>query len=407
MKHLSFGLSRDLSSTVRHIVTRSTWLTMVGALLLLVISIRSSQAQEPNFAAPAVQNAAFVPLPPIPPSPATVFGDTPPQDFQRVVPQEHGTSTGYPRRMPWGNGHIVIADPKEAPRLPIFKDSAPESLFGMDRPNLFNRPVDDEWDFSNLVCTDRPDFTDATYTVGRGVTVIESGYTYRSAGSDELNVSRRSLPETLLRVGVTDELELRIKWNGYLLVDQLDKTTGIGTTAYGTDDLILGIKYEFLQQDEWSPMVTFLGGTTIPSGTRGFSVNQTQPYANMVLGWGIRRWLYLKVSTGVDFVKSVDTTHIFAGSLEEGRLVVTGGDNVTEWHQSVSLLYQATKRVGGFVEWFSFFSSNADDNRAAHYVDTGLFFYLTPNVQLDVRYGERLSDRLMGQFAGAGLSIRF
>ena len=122
---------------------------------------------------------------------------------------------------------------------------------------------------------------------------------------------------------------------------------------------------------------------------------------------GIRRWLYLKVSTGVDFVKTNDVTRIVEGSLQEGPLGIPQADNISQWHQSVSLLFQASKRAGGFVEWFSFFSNNSSDNRASNFIDTGLFIYVTPNIQLDVRVGERVSDRVSSIFSGAGLSLRF
>ena len=83
-------------------------------------------------------------------------------------------------------------------------------------------------------------------------------------------------------------------------------------------------------------------------------------------------------------------------------------DNNATWHQSVSLLYQATKRVGGFLEWYSFFSNNSADSRAQHYVDTGFYIYLTTNVQLlDIRVGERIGERVDGLFSGGGLSVRF
>ena len=130
-------------------------------------------------------------------------------------------------------------------------------------------------------------------------------------------------------------------------------------------------------------------------------------FCNVVLGWGFRRWLYLKLSTGVDFVKTNDVTKVVQGSLQEGPLGLNSADNITQWHQSASLLFQATKRVGGFVEWFSFFSNNSSDNRASNFVDTGLFIYLTPNIQADVRVGERISDRVNSVFTGAGLSLRF
>lgn len=302
-------------------------------------------------------------------------------------------------------GKIPIAAIEEYPRIPALDRQG--GLFDTWRPNLLGVEVPVEWDFQNLINTDRPDFTDATFTVGEGVALLETGYTFRKSDAEELLLRRQQLPESLLRVGVTDELELRMKWNGHITTDIIDTTTNLHTTSVGGDDLQLGVKYEILQQDGWRPMLTFVGGAVIPTGTRGVSVNQVQPNAQFVFGWGIRRWLYLKGSTGVDFAKTADVTRVIEGSLQEGPLVIEEEDNISQWHQSLSLLFQVSPRVGGFAEWFSFFSNNAADNRASHYLDTGLYYYLTPNVQLDVRVGQQVSDRIDTLFTGAGFSTRW
>ena len=386
---------------------RTNWLLVAGAMMMLALmSSRGASAQDPRIPGQGLQYAAYAPLP-VPPSPDPIFSDSHSPEIAPLTAAPAGHGSGYPRQMPWGNGHIMIADPADFPRVKAFDVHSPGSLLDNMRPNLFGVPVTDEWDFYNLINTDRPDFTDATYSVGKGVTILETGYTYRKSEDSELNIDRRQLPEALLRVGVTDELELRFKYVGYVMTNINDQTTGLSTSAFGNDDLQVGIKYEVLQQDDWRPMVTFVGGTTIPSGTGGISAHQTQPFGNVVLGWGFRRWLYLKLSTGVDFVKTNDVTKVVEGSLQEGPLGLNSADNITQWHQSASLLFQATKRVGGFVEWFSFFSNNSSDNRASNFVDTGLFIYLTPNIQADVRIGERISDRVNSVFTGAGLSLRF
>ena len=311
------------------------------------------------------------------------------------------------RYAPWGNGHIVIADPADFPRVKAFDHHCPDCLWDTMRPNLIGQQVSDEWDFYNLVNTDRPDFTDATFSVGKGVTIIESGYTFRQSSADDLKISRRQLPEVLTRVGITDEFELRIKWNGYVMTDITDRTTGLTTNSFGGDDLQLGFKYEVLQQDDWKPMVTFVGTAVLPTGTNGVSANSVQPSANLVYGWGFRRWLYLKASTGVDFVRTRDATRVIDGTVQEGPLGLLAEDNSSQWHQSASLLFQVSKRVGGFVEWFCFFNNNSADTTPSHFADTGMFFYLTPNIQLDFRVGDRLSDKVSTIFTGTGLSIRF
>jgi hypothetical protein len=308
-----------------------------------------------------------------------------------------------------GNNHIALGDPAEDPRISAFDVDDSGRLFYTWRPNLLGIDVPDEWDFYNLINTDRPDFTDATYTVGKGVTLLETGYTFRKTSDHESNnrQSKRSLPESLLRYGVTNELELRVKWNGYVASDLENRNTGERTQFFGADDLYFGFKYEVWQQEDARPMLTFLSGTTIPSGTNGISSNQLQPFVNWVLGYGLRRWLYVKASTGIDWQKTSVSTLFGGGSEPVGPIVVQTRDNVNIYHGSVSLLFQVSPRVGGFAEFFSLATTNSTDNRPANFIDTGMFYYVTPHVQLDARIGQRLGERVDEVFAGAGFSTRW
>ena len=205
--NFAFAATQRSSTGLRLTVTPWSWYALLSLMLLLACAPGRLQAQESSIVVQTVPNSGTSLPQPVPPAPDTVFSNpgTPPAYYQAAAP-EHGSSSGYPRRMPWGNGHIMIADPAEFPRIKAFDVHSPGSLWDNMRPNLFGVPVDDEWDFYNLINTDRPDFTDATYSVGKGVTVIESGYTFRQSNSSELHVDRRQLPESLLRVGVTDEI---------------------------------------------------------------------------------------------------------------------------------------------------------------------------------------------------------
>jgi hypothetical protein len=285
----------------------------------------------------------------------------------------------------------------------------PNSLFYTYRPNLFGIEVEDQWDFYNLINTDRPDFTDATYTTGKGVTIIENGYTFRYVNDREANSrqTRRSLPETLLRYGLTDEFELRFKWNGYAMTDLQNTVTGGREQVFGSDDTYAAIKWELLQQNGARPMLTFLTGSTLPTGAPRVSSQTMQPFVNFVAGWGLRRWLYLKMSTGIDWQRTSISTLVGGGSEPIGPTVLTLRDNIQVYHGSASLLYQASKRVGGFVEVFAFAQTSGEDNRPVAYFDTGWFLYATNNVQFDLRVGTRLSNRVDEFFTGGGLSLRY
>jgi len=363
-------------------------------LLALCLSTPSTADDTPLARASAPGIASLISMT-VPPRENAIFQPPPPSDETVYLPE--------------GNGWIVVSDPWEYSRIPCLDCDDPNSIFYTYRANLFGIDVPDEWDFYNLISTDRPDFTDATFSVGTGVTIIETGYTYRRAFDHESNTvqSRRSLPEALVRYGLTDEFEIRFKWNGYVMSDVKDENTGARQQIFGGDDVITSIKYEVWQQNGALPMLTFLTGSTLPTGTNGISSNQMQPFVNFVGGWGLRRWLYLKISSGIDWQKSSISTLIGGGSEPFGPIVVFLRDNINVYHFSTSLLYQALPRVGGFAEFFGFAQTGGRDNRPAIYFDTGLYLYATTSVQFDVRYGIRLSERVDEFFTGAGFSVRY
>jgi hypothetical protein len=321
-------------------------------------------------------------------------------------PRDGGGEQAFPRRPFVGSPNVVVTDPAEYPRPEILENNDPSSFWYSLRPNIFNVPVEPEWDFYNIINTDRPDFTDAVYSVGKGVTILETGYTYHKFSSAAQRLSTRQLPESLLRYGITNEFELRLKWPGYLMTDSRDPTTGAHTSTFGSQDIDVGFKYEIIQQRGWLPMTTLVSGIFLPTGSRGLSANRVQPHFNIVAGWGFRRWLYLKWQTGADFLNATTTQPISSvGSSVPAFTSIQTPQN--SWHDSLSLLTQWTKRVGAFHEWFLISGTGAGDTRAANYLDMGLYLYATPNIQFDARIGTRLSNRVHETFTGVGFSGRW
>ena len=65
-----------------------------------------------------------------------------------------------------------------------------------------------------------------------------------------------------------------------------------------------------------------------------------------------------------------------------------------------------TDQLGSYFEWFAFFPSGADQLSDAHFLNGGLTYQLTDDLQLDVRAGKGLSDTSDEYFVGLGVSIR-
>src|SRR5262249_10342642 len=86
----------------------------------------------------------------------SIFDNVPPRENAIFAPPPPSNEVRY---LPDGNGWIVVSNPMEYPRLPALDCDDPGSLFYTYRANLFGIDVPDEWDFYNLINTDRPDFT--------------------------------------------------------------------------------------------------------------------------------------------------------------------------------------------------------------------------------------------------------
>ena len=205
----------------------------------------------------------------------------------------------------------------------------------------------------------------------------------------------------LLRVGLTDEFELRMKWIGYTYNSLEDVASGAKNIAVGGSDLQLGFKYEILQQRDWIPFMTNVTYAYVPAGTGGISAKAIQPGINFVWGWQVPRWLFIKTSTGVDFQRN----HNVFFSDQPGGLPPILASNFTRdtlWHESVSILYQISKRFGGFSEWYDLFTTNTHQN----FFDTGLFLYATPVHQFDIRvgFGVNGTEQI---FTGVGYSTKY
>lgn len=336
-------------------------------------------------------------------------GDDPPLWHDTAMRGAPNAFPPEPPIRPFDTHPDNLADHPEVhayPRIYTFQNENPDSFWYSQRPNLFNVPIPNSWDFYHIIGTDRPDFTDSPFTVGKGITYLETGYTYRKiTDEDGLVTARSGLPEALLRYGATKNLELRLRWSGYTIIDQHDPASGLRRTIAGGEDMAVGLKYVFMEQDNWIPMVTYVGMLYVPTGSEGLTADQTQYTQMVVTGWGLKRWLYLKNGFGVDYMKFGETS-IGTNGLGAPAFI-DHGDNVTDWHESISLLYQISKHVGGYSEWFCFFRDNAADNRPDHYLNTGFYIYLTPNTQLDVRVGAKVSNRNDEVFSGMGFSVRW
>lgn len=240
------------------------------------------------------------------------------------------------------------------------------------------------------LASDRPDFTEASSTVGRGRVQLEAGYTIVRDRAGGVTSTSHSYPEALLRVGaLANWLEFRVGQNlGNVRAGSAD---GVFSSA-GAEDLYLGIKVGIAEQMGVLPETALVVQTQLPTGHHDFSAGRVLPGLNLLYGWDV-----------------IEGRLTFAGSSQANRAIDEDAHGYVELAQSLTVGYTLTKRLGAYTEWFAFFPAGAVSPGvgAEHYINGGFTYRLTPNVQFDIRSGLGLSRAADDFFAGSGFAVRF
>ena len=232
--------------------------------------------------------------------------------------------------------------------------------------------------------TDRPDQTESSSVVPRGLWQFELGWVFGegTSGAEDLKVNQ--VPSSLLRVGLLDRLELRFGWNG-MQVQSLGNTR-----SRGAGDAQIGAKVALWNQNGVLPKTALLLGTSIPSGSRQFSTQRTDP--------------------GIRLLMSSDLTETFSlgwnlGTVWETTEEAADKDTFPRGVYTVALGISALEKTGFFVEFFGDTALNGR-SRAVNNLDGGLTHLIRPNVQLDFAVGKGLSSESLDWFLTAGVSFR-
>ena len=244
-------------------------------------------------------------------------------------------------------------------------------------------------DLEEPLVTDRPDFTEASVTVGLGVVQLETGYTYTFDDDGSSSTRSHSYPESLLRVGtLADWFELRFVWN--YGDEQFNEFGGPIDSGSGAEDLGLGIKLALTPQECMLPETAIVLQMTVPTGSSQFTADEVLPGFNFLYGWDVTETWSTGASTQLN--RAVDD--------------VTG-DAYVEFAQSWTVNRSFGEHVVGYAEWYVFVPCSADTNHNENYANGGFSVRITDDIQWDIRAGGGLNDAADDFFVGSGLSIRF
>jgi outer membrane putative beta-barrel porin/alpha-amylase len=234
--------------------------------------------------------------------------------------------------------------------------------------------------------TERFALGDRITSLTRGRVQIEGGYSFVSDTIAGSSATQHTVPDLLLRVGLTERLEVRVGWPGWVSTNY----GGALSASSSTDTLEpnVGLMYDLWQQEGWLPQTAVLAAVPITLEGSPFSMSGLQPLSQMLYSWCLTDRLSVGGATGV-------------------ALFRVSGDNFVQWQQSLNLDYLLTDRVGTFAEWEVLIDSGSDDDGAAHLLGGGFSLLWTDSVQVSWRAGLGLNDRAPDFLTDIRFAYRF
>ena len=236
--------------------------------------------------------------------------------------------------------------------------------------------------------TDRDSFTPATTLSPVGRVIFESAYSFIDNRS---TYDTHSLPETLLRFGITEWLEARLGWNY--------EVGGAGNTVSsegGEEDfdsphieresqLNLGAKVRIHRQQGWIPESAFIAAALVPTSGPDTATGFIGTY---VFGWTLERGMKLDTALryGYDVVEH-DAHNLFA--------------------PSVVLKVPVWERVNTHIEYFGIFTTHKERDTQAQYLSPGLHVLVTPDFEVGYRLGWGLTNDAARFFVNVGVGYRY
>lgn len=248
--------------------------------------------------------------------------------------------------------------------------------------------------FEERIETERHDFTQSAVTVGRGIVQFEGGYSYFHKETDDERESAHTTPEMLLRVGLTEDIEFRLRYNHtwVFVEDEEDRI--------GSEDLRFAFKLQLTRQ----PEAGFLPTSAVeirglaPTGGEAFTTDKAEFSLDYIYQWELCEGVTFAASTGFG-------TNGFGdfGLLPDEPT----NENFNILSQSAVLGSELSESNTIYFEWYGIFSDGLEDEFVVSVFNIGVDHYVTDNFVLDIRAGVGLSDDSDDFFAGVGGGYRF
>lgn len=235
--------------------------------------------------------------------------------------------------------------------------------------------------------SDRPDLVETSEVVGKGRVQIETGVLVERERSADERGRTYTMP-TLLRVGLSDSVELRIESEGRTVEHSVDKASGERSTVAGYADSSIGFSWHVLDAQGRGPSVAVLASADLPTGSKRMRGEGVRPSLRVVGEWDLPGELQLGVMPGLAVASQDDGGRYTHGIF--GAVVEKAFSERLHAFTGLALPQIARSRHGG--------------TQAS--LDIGAAYFLSNDLQIDTMFSRGLNHRTPYASFTVGLSIR-
>jgi hypothetical protein len=226
---------------------------------------------------------------------------------------------------------------------------------------------------TNPIQTDRPNQSASPSLTPKGMFQVETGFSFQK---NQYNNKTNTLPSSLWKFGLNDNLELR-------LITEFISNSMDDETYSGFNPISLGCKIKIADEKGIIPQTSFIGHITLPKvASASFKTDYYAPEFRFVMQNTLSEKIAISYNLGAKW----------NGFTPEPTFIYT-----------LSTGYSITNKLGSYIELFGFAPQK---NKSNHSIDGGLTYLISNNFMIDVSAGLGITDNAPDNYFATGFSFR-
>jgi len=232
----------------------------------------------------------------------------------------------------------------------------------------------------------RPGLAERIGAITRGRTQVEGGYALVFDRAGGVRATQHAFPDLLVRFGLTDRLEIRLGWPGYVATDY--DGPGVDGSSGDTLEPNVGFMLDLSAQRGILPQTAVLAAVPLTLEGNPFALDSIQPLSQLLYRWQLADRIAWGGTTGL-------------------ALFDVDGDGFVQFQQTVNLDGLVTQRLGLFAEWEMLVDHGSADDASQHMLGGGVSYLATERVQITWKNGLGLNEPAPDFLTDVRLSYRF